>query len=359
MEDLVSTWEGRRVFITGHTGFKGGWLCHWLASKGAMIRGYSLDPETDPNLFTAASVGKILDDVRGDICDLDRLKKSMAEFAPDVVFHLAAQPLVRRSYADPVGTFATNVMGTANVLEAVRSTPSVRAVVCVTTDKCYENKEWVWPYRETDPLGGHDPYSSSKACAEIVAAAYRSSFFTVDRLNEHHVSLATARAGNVIGGGDWSEDRLIPDLIRGFQAKRAVLIRRPDAIRPWQHVLEPVHGYILLAEKLLAGQGQFATAFNFGPRDEDAWTVGCIAGELANLWGPGASWERDSSQSVHEASYLRLDASRARTELDWRPRLPIHGALEWTVSWYLAWQRGADMSQETRAQIAAYEAIVG
>ena len=217
MEDLVSTWEGRRVFITGHTGFKGGWLSHWLASKGAKIRGYSLDPETDPNLFTAASVGTILDDVRGDICDLDRLKKSMSEFTPDVVFHLAAQPLVRRSYADPVGTFATNVMGTANVLEAVRSTPSVRAVVCVTTDKCYENKEWAWPYRETDPLGGHDPYSSSKACAEIVAAAYRSSFFSVDRLHEHRVSLATARAGNVIGGGDWSEDRLIPDLIAGFR----------------------------------------------------------------------------------------------------------------------------------------------
>jgi len=313
MEDLVSTWEGRRVFITGHTGFKGGWLCHWLASKGAKIRGYSLDPETEPSLFVAASVGTILDDVRGDICDLDRLKKSMSEFAPDVVFHLAAQPLVRRSYADPVGTFATNVLGTANVLEAVRSTGSVRAVVCVTTDKCYENKEWVWPYRETDPLGGHDPYSSSKACAEIVAAAYRNSFFPIDRLKEHHVSLATARAGNVIGGGDWSEDRLIPDLIRGFQSKRPVQIRRPGAIRPWQHVLEPLHGYILLAEKLLSGAAQFATAFNFGPRDEDAWTVERIAGEVANLWGAGASWELDSSQSVHEASYLRLDASRART----------------------------------------------
>ena len=357
MEDLVSTWEGRRVFITGHTGFKGGWLSHWLASKGAKIRGYSLDPGTDPNLFTAASVGSILDDVRGDICDLVRLKKSMSDFAPHIVFHLAAQPLVRRSYADPVGTFATNVMGTANVLEAVRSTPSVRAVVCVTTDKCYENKEWVWPYRETDSLGGHDPYSSSKACAEIVAAAYRNSFFPVDRLNEHHVSLATARAGNVIGGGDWSEDRLIPDLIRGFQAKQAVLIRRPNAIRPWQHVLEPLHGYILLAEKLLAGQGQFATAFNFGPRDEDAWAVERIASYVAEIWGDNACWERDGGPSVHEANYLRLDASKARAELGWKPCLTIHEGLEWTTSWYRAWVDGLDMRQMTLDQIGAYEEL--
>jgi CDP-glucose 4,6-dehydratase len=357
MEDLVSTWEGRRVFITGHTGFKGGWLCHWLASKGAKIRGYSLDPETEPSLFVAASVGTILDDVRGDICDLDRLKKSMSEFAPDVVFHLAAQPLVRRSYADPVGTFATNVLGTANVLEAVRSTGSVRAVVCVTTDKCYENKEWVWPYRETDPLGGHDPYSSSKACAEIVAAAYRNSFFPIDRLKEHHVSLATARAGNVIGGGDWSEDRLIPDLIRGFQSKRPVQIRRPGAIRPWQHVLEPLHGYILLAEKLLSGAAQFATAFNFGPRDEDAWPVERIASFVAEIWGENASWVRDSGPSVHEAHYLRLDASKANEELGWKPCLAIHEALQWTTSWYRAWVDGADVRQTTMAQIEAYEEL--
>jgi len=357
MEDLVSTWEGRRVFITGHTGFKGGWLCHWLASKGAKIRGYSLDPETEPSLFVAASVGTILDDVRGDICDLDRLKKSMSEFAPDVVFHLAAQPLVRRSYADPVGTFATNVLGTANVLEAVRSTGSVRAVVCVTTDKCYENKEWVWPYRETDPLGGHDPYSSSKACAEIVAAAYRNSFFPIDRLKEHHVSLATARAGNVIGGGDWSEDRLIPDLIRGFQSKRPVQIRRPGAIRPWQHVLEPLHGYILLAEKLLSGAAQFATAFNFGPRDEDAWPVERIASFVAEIWGENASWVRETGPSVHEEHYLRLEASKAHAELGWKPCLTIQEALQWTTSWYRAWVDGADMRQTTLAQIAAYEEL--
>jgi len=302
-------------------------------------------------------VGTILDDVRGDICDLDRLKKSMSEFAPDVVLHLAAQPLVRRSYADPVGTFTTNVLGTANVLEAVRSTGSVRAVVCVTTDKCYENKEWVWPYRETDPLGGHDPYSSSKACAEIVAAAYRNSFFPIDRLKEHHVSLATARAGNVIGGGDWSEDRLIPDLIRGFQSKRPVQIRRPGAIRPWQHVLEPLHGYILLAEKLLSGRAQFATAYNFGPRDEDAWPVERIALFVAEIWGENASWVRETGPSVHEAHYLRLEASKAHAELGWKPCLTIQEALQWTTSWYRAWVDGADMRQTTLAQIAAYEEL--
>jgi CDP-glucose 4,6-dehydratase len=225
MEDVVSPWQGRRVFLTGHTGFKGGWLSLWLAGRGAQIRGYALDPASEPNLFTAASIAAVLDDVRGDIRDYAKLEASMTEFCPEVVFHLAAQPLVRRSYADPLGTYATNVMGTAHVLEAIRKTASVRAVVCITTDKCYGNQEWVWPYREIDPLGGHDPYASSKACAEIVSAAYRSSFFPVDRLHDHHVALATARAGNVIGGGDWSEDRLIPDLIRGFQAPMSACAR--------------------------------------------------------------------------------------------------------------------------------------
>ena len=252
LEDVVKTWQGRRVFLTGHTGFKGSWLALWLKRLGAEIRGYALDPCTEPNLFALASVDKALDDVRGDIRDHAKLEAAMIEFRPEVVFHLAAQPLVRRSYSDPMGTYNTNVMGTVHVLEAIRKTPSVRAVVCVTTDKCYQNQEWIWPYRENDPLGGYDPYASSKACAEIVSAAYRTSFFPLDRLDEHHVGVATARAGNVIGGGDWSEDRLIPDLVRGFRSGRPVLIRRPDAIRPWQHVLEPLHGYITLAKQLLA-----------------------------------------------------------------------------------------------------------
>src|ERR1035438_16918 len=241
------SWRDKKVFLTGHTGFKGGWLALWLSTKGAIVRGYALAPSTDPNLFTAARVSSGIgaispeNDIRGDIRDAPALDSAIQPFAPEVVFHLAAQPLVRLSYADPVTTYETNVIGTAKVLDAVRRAPSVRAVVCVTTDKCYENKEWVWPYRETDPLGGYDPYSSSKACAEIVSAAYRSSFFPVDRLHEHHVAVATARAGNVIGGGDWSEDRLIPDLIRGFRSAQPVLVRRPNAIRPWQHVLESVN----------------------------------------------------------------------------------------------------------------------
>jgi CDP-glucose 4,6-dehydratase len=358
VEELVNPWHGRRVFLTGHTGFKGGWLALLLASRGARVRGYALDPATVPNLFEIASVATILDDVRGDICDSEKLASSMADFAPDVVFHLAAQPLVQQSYAEPVVTFATNIMGTAHVLEAVRSTPTVRAVVCVTTDKCYENKEWVWPYRETDALGGHDPYSSSKACAEIVSAAYRSSFFPVDRIQEHRVALATARAGNVIGGGDWSADRLLPDLVRGFQSKQAVPIRRPGAIRPWQHVLEPLHGYMMLAEQLLKGDERFASAFNFGPGDEDAWSVERIATTVTKMWGEGASWIRDAVPGMHEAHSLRLDASKAHAELGWRPHLPIEEALEWTISWYQNWRRGADMHRETYAQIKAYDKLL-
>jgi CDP-glucose 4,6-dehydratase len=306
-------------------------------------------------MFTVANVGDALEDIRGDVRDCHSLEAAMTEFAPEVVFHLAAQPLVRRSYADPVGTYATNVMGTVHLLEAVRKSSSVRAVVCVTTDKVYHNQEWVWPYRETDRLGRYDPYASSKACSEMVSAAYRNSFFPLDRVQEHHVALATARAGNVIGGGDWSEDRLIPDLIRGFQAQKPVLIRKPHAIRPWQHVLESLHGYILLAEQLLAERVQFASSFNFGPGEEDAWPVDRIATKLAHLWGNGASWKCDSAPGVHEAHFLRLDASKARVEIGWQPILGIEVALEWTMAWYSAWKRSADMRKETLSQIALYD----
>jgi CDP-glucose 4,6-dehydratase len=250
-------------------------------------------------------------------------------------------------------------MGTAHLLEAVRGTPSVRSVVCITTDKCYENREWIWPYREIDPLGGYDPYSSSKACAEIVSAAYRNSFFPDDHKTARWVGIATARAGNVIGGGDWSQDRLIPDLIRGFQARQPVLIRRPKSIRPWQHVLEPLHGYIKLAEELLAQRTQCASSFNFGPSDEDAWPVERVATHLANVWGGGAGWRRDADPGAHEAHYLRLDSSRAHAELGWRPKLKIESALEWTASWYRAWHEGANMLTETRAQIDRYERLPG
>jgi len=357
LEDVVDQWLGRRVFLTGHTGFKGGWLALWLARRGAQIRGYALDPPTEPNLFTAAAVAAVVDDIRGDIRDYARLESSITEFRPEVVFHLAAQPLVRRSYADPLATYATNVMGTAHVLEAVRKTPSVRAVVCVTSDKCYQNQEWDWTYRETDALGGFDPYSSSKACSEIVCSAYRSSFFPVNRLHDHHVALATARAGNVTGGGDWSEDRLIPDLIRGFQSGQTVLIRHPKAVRPWQHVLEPLYGYMLLAEKLLDAPSQFCSSFNFGPNVEDAWPVERIATKLAEMWGEEATWIRDSVPAAHEAHSLTLDTSRARRQLGWQPRLGIEANLQWTVKWYRDWQRGADMNSATLAQIAAFEQL--
>jgi CDP-glucose 4,6-dehydratase len=352
---MVKTWGGRRVFLTGHTGFKGGWLALWLNKLGAQLRGYALDPCTEPSLFNCASVGSALEDIRGDIRDYAKLEGSLMEFAPEVVFHLAAQPIVRRSYADPVGTYSTNIMGTVHVLEAIRKTPSVRAVVCVTTDKCYQNQEWIWPYRETDPLGGFDPYASSKACAEIVSAAYRSSFFPIERLHEHHVGVATARAGNVIGGGDWSVDRLIPDLIRGFESGQPALIRRPSAIRPWQHVLDPLHGYILLAQELLTRPSRFACAYNFGPSDDDVWPVERIANKMVDTWGNGASWVRDSGAGVHEDHTLRLDVSKARAELGWQPKLKIDAAMEWTTAWYRAWSKGDNMAKFTERQIEQYE----
>jgi CDP-glucose 4,6-dehydratase len=366
MEDVVAVpstlWRNRRVFLTGHTGFKGGWMALWLSSLGANVRGFGLDPATTPNLFTAAGIGSILEDVRGDIRDAASLDKAMQEFAPEVVFHMAAQPLVRLSYLDPIGTFESNVIGTGRVLDAVRRTPSVRAVVSVTTDKCYENKEWIWPYRETDPLGGYDPYSASKACAEIVSASFRQSFFPIHRLNQpggHQVAVATARAGNVIGGGDWSSDRLIPDLVRGFSSGIPVLIRRPHAIRPWQHVLDPLYGYLTLAEKLLCSNAaDFATAYNFGPSEDDTRSVLWIADRMANLWGDDASWLVDEDpNSPHEATYLRLDTSRARHDLHWSPKLSLETTLNWLVEWYRTWQsEPRSIHDLSLSHIAKYQA---
>ncbi len=363
MEALVTApdatlWQGRRVFMTGHTGFKGGWLSLWLTRLGAVVRGYSLDPYTTPNLLDAARIGSVVEDVRGDILDRNKLAGSMTEFQPDIVIHMAAQPLVRLSYVDPINTYATNVLGTGHVLEAVRQSPSVRAVVSITTDKCYENKEWVWGYRETDPLGGYDPYSSSKACAELVTSAYRQSFFNVAEFEKHHCGVATARAGNVIGGGDWSTDRLIPDLIRGFAAGKEVRVRRPKSIRPWQHVLEPLWGYIRLAEELYKGNAACASAWNFGPHDEDAWPVGRIAEKMVQVWGDGARWKLDPDPGAHEAGYLKLDPSKARAVLGWQPSLRIGTTIEWLVEWYRAHGRGQDMQAYTLDQIAQYEGIL-
>lgn len=364
MENVVTasagagSWKGRRVFLTGHTGFKGGWLALWLASRGAVVRGYGLDPATSPNLFHEARIDNVIEDVRGDIRDAGTLYPALREFAPEVVFHLAAQPLVRASYADPIATYESNVIGTARVLDAVRQAPTVRAVICVTTDKCYENREWVWGYRESDPLGGYDPYSSSKACAELVTAAFRQSYFPAEMYPDHGVAIATARAGNVLGGGDWATDRLLPDLVRGLQNGAAVAIRNPSSVRPWQHVLEPLHGYLTLADKLLSADAvRYATAFNFGPAEDDAKPVSWIAEHMVRSWGDGTSWFKDGDASLHEAGVLKLDTSRARAELGWIPRMPLSVALDWLVQWYKAQQRGADMHAYTIAQIDDYEAL--
>ena len=360
VEDMVSAvWAKRRVYLTGHTGFKGSWMSLWLAQLGAKVHGYALAPEGEPNLFSDARVADHVEHEVGDIRNLAQLESSMAAFEPEVVFHMAAQPLVRRSYADPLTTYSTNVMGTAHVLDAIRRVPSVRAVVVITTDKCYENREWLWGYREQDRLGGFDPYSNSKACAELVTAAYRNSYFPLARMAEHKVALASARAGNVIGGGDWSEDRLIPDLVRGFLSGKPVLIRNPHAIRPWQHVLEPLAGYIALAEHLLEDGASHASAWNFGPAEEDAWPVGRIADAMTATWGNQAQWVRDTAENPHEAGYLKLDASKARTLLGWRPVLPLDNALRWLVEWFLAWKQNEDMQAFTLRQIADYQARLG
>ena len=348
-------WNRRKVFITGHTGFKGGWLSLWLQQLGAEVYGYALNPPTQPCLFQAASVARGMQSEIGDICDLPGMQRAIHSFRPEIVFHLAAQSLVRASYEDPVGTYATNVVGTANVLEAIRTCDSIRAVVAITTDKCYENKEWIWPYRENDRLGGHDPYSSSKACAEMVVASYRDSFFSGDRDTRHGVALASARAGNVIGGGDWAQDRLVPDIMRAFANQQTVKIRNPHAVRPWQHVLEPLRGYLLLAERLHRHGSKFAEAWNFGPEYGDARAVQWIVERLAESWGNGARWELDASQHPHEAQMLKLDWSKAADRLDWRPTLHLGDALQFTADWYRAWSSGTEMHGFTCSQIKQYQ----
>lgn len=351
-------WQGRRVFLTGHTGFKGGWLSLWLQQLGAQVTGYALPAPTQPSLFEQARVADGMISLIGDIRDGAALAHAMREARPEVVIHMAAQPLVRRSYVDPVETYSTNVMGTVHLLEAVRQSPGVRAVVNVTTDKCYENKEWVWGYRENEPLGGYDPYSNSKGCAELVTSAYRNSFFNPAQHAEHGVALASARAGNVIGGGDWAADRLIPDILAAFGQGQPVTIRSPHAIRPWQHVLEPLRGYLTLAEHLHDEGTAYAEAFNFGPRDSDARPVEWIVRQLAAVWGAGAAWHVDDGEHPHEATYLKLDIAKAAHRLAWRPRLDLEHALALTVDWARALQRNEDMRAQTLAQISSYQAQV-
>jgi len=348
-------WKDRKILITGHTGFKGSWLSLWLQAMGAKVVGYSLPPPTRPSLFELARVSQGMTSVVGDVRDFDSLKSTIAQQEPEIIFHMAAQSVVSDSYENPVETYSTNVMGTVNLLEAVRQLRRPRVVVNVTSDKCYENREWVWGYRENDAMGGHDPYSNSKGCSELVTASFRSSFFGSEDFNQHGVAVASVRAGNVIGGGDWTRDQLIPDIMRAFTESRPVLIRRPDAIRPWQFVLEALNGYLTVAERLLTHGSLHAEAWNFGPEDDDAKSVGWVAENIRRLWGDGARWEIDTARYPHEAHSLKLDISKSKRILGWTPRMRLDCALEWVVEWYRSYERKEDVRQTTLSQISRYE----
>ncbi len=347
-------WRGKKVFLTGHTGFKGSWLSLLLQSAGAEVTGYALTPPTSPSLFEVADVERGMTSIIADIRDLPTLQQAIQVSKPEIVIHMAAQPLVRKSYLEPVETYSTNVMGTVNLLEAVRGSTSVKVVVNVTSDKCYENREWAWGYRENEPMGGYDPYSNSKGCAELVTAAYRNSYFHPDKYNEHGVAIGSGRAGNVIGGGDWAEDRLIPDMMRAITQSKPVSIRNPYSIRPWQHVLEPLSGYLLLAQKLYEEGPGFAEGWNFGPNEDDAKPVHWILDNLTRVWGDGASWILDGGNHPHEANYLKLDCSKAKARLNWVPKWHLDKALATIVAWQKKYQEGADMKLVTLEQINMY-----
>ena len=347
-----SFWQGRRVLVTGHTGFKGSWLTLWLAELGAKVTGYALPPVGTTNLFEQARVGDKVESVVADIRDAERLLQVMRDAQPEVVLHLAAQSLVRASYDAPVETFSVNVMGTTHVLEATRHVPSVRSVVIVTTDKCYENREWVWGYREGDSLGGLDPYSASKACAELVTSAYRRSFFAT-----RPIGIASVRAGNVIGGGDWATDRIVPDIIRAALVGESVLVRNPASTRPWQHVLDVLHGYLVLAERLAGDPTRFADAWNFGPAPDDVRAVRDLAETICSRWGAGARWHHEAVEQPHEARALTLDSTKARTALGWRPTLAFESAVHWTVDWYKAHRDAADLAVTTLDQVRRFQEL--
>lgn len=347
-------WRDKRVFLTGHTGFKGSWISLWLQRLGADVTGYALAPPTSPSLFEAASVAAGMSSVTGNVCDLAHLRQAMADSRPEIVFHLAAQPLVRVSYEHPILTYQTNVMGTANLLESARTTESVRAVVVITTDKCYENRNWVWGYREIDRLGGHDPYSASKACAELVVSAYRDSFFGPGGSHVRPLALASARAGNVIGGGDWARDRLIPDAIRSFAAGKSLKIRNPQATRPFQHVLEPLRGYLMLAQSLYEKGSAFASAWNFGPNPGDSQPVRWVVERIVSAWHLPVTWEIDGGEHPHEDALLQLDWSKAAQQLGWRPVLGLADALSMTIDWYRDFLRGKNAREKCLEQIEAY-----
>lgn len=352
-------WRDKRVLITGHTGFKGAWLALWLTKMGAKVTGFALAPPTIPSLFEKVRLTELIEHIEGDVRDLGAVEVAMQSAQPEAVFHLAAQPLVRYSYHEPLETFGTNVMGTANVLDACRRLDGLKAVVCVTSDKCYENNEWVWPYRENDPMGGFDPYSSSKGAAELVISAYRRSYFQSQSDNGsglNSAAIASVRAGNVIGGGDWAEDRLIPDIIRALEANNRPLIRSPKSVRPWQHVLEALDGYILIAEKMMQGDTRMATAWNFGPDDRDTRSVGWIVERLLSAYG-SSGWDKPDDVQLHEAKVLKLDCSKARTELGWRPSMNLEQALEFVASWHQSVANGQDARDMCHKQLNEYWAL--
>jgi CDP-glucose 4,6-dehydratase len=351
---IFNIYKKRRILITGHTGFKGSWLCLLLSQLEADVYGYALEPPTNPSLFKEAKIDELITSHIGDIRDLENLQKVMEQIQPEIVIHMAAQPLVRESYKIPVETYSVNVMGTVNLLEACRNTPSVKAIVNVTTDKCYENREWHWGYRENEPMGGYDPYSNSKGCSELVTSAYRNSYFNPKDYAKHGVSLASARAGNVIGGGDWADDRLIPDFIRAISKGEKVKIRSPYAIRPWQHVLEPLTGYLTLAAKLFTEGTAYATGWNFGPDDSDARNVEWITRTICEYWDEKASFEIDTNPQPHEANYLKLDCSKAKAELAWVPKWNIETTLKSIVDWNKDYLSGKNMREVTILQINQY-----
>jgi len=343
-------WKGKKVYLTGHTGFKGSWLSLWLQNMGAVVKGYSLDVNTEPALFIKANVAEEMESEIGDIRNLEQLTESMISFSPDILIHMAAQPLVRLSYQEPVDTYTTNVIGTVNVLEAARKCTNLKAIVSVATDKCYENKEWEWGYRENEPMGGHDPYSSSKGCAELVISAYRRSFFS----SEDTASLASARAGNVIGGGDWAEDRLIPDILSAFEKSEPVVIRNPLSTRPWQHVLEPLSGYLVLAQKLFINGDDFSEAWNFGPKDEDCKQVSWILDQMVKGWGNKASWSIDKNNNPHEARFLKLDCSKASQKLSWTPKWDLKFTLESIIKWHKVFISNGNIKLQCLEEIKRY-----
>lgn len=348
-------YRNRKILITGHTGFKGAWLSLWLHHLGSDVLGYALKPPTQPNLFDLCDLNAKITSIQGDVRDFSRLKGVIQEHQPEIIFHLAAQALVRRSYSDPLETYSTNVMGTVHLLEAVRQIGGVRVIINVTSDKCYENREWVWGYRENDPMGGHDPYSSSKGCAELITTGYTKSYFHPDHYEEHGVSVASVRSGNVIGGGDWAEDRLLPDCMKALLENRSVVIRYPDAIRPWQHVLEPLSGYLLLGQHLYQDGPAFAGAWNFGPGDESAKPVRWVVERIVETWGGKACWEIDRSSHPYEAYTLKLDCSKAKLKLGWSPHWDLEIGLKKTIEWYKAYRNHDDVCVTTINQIGDYE----